>query len=73
MRKSTALVLVLLGLVVAFLGHRRAGSVSGLSDRAGTNIANAWDGGLRVPGHYWYYAGGGLLVLAGGALFLRRG
>jgi hypothetical protein len=73
MRKSAALVLVVLGLVIGFLGHRQAESVSGLSDRAGTKIANAWDGGLRVPEHYWWYAGGGLLVVAGAALFLRRG
>jgi hypothetical protein len=73
MRKSAALVLVLLGFVIGFLGYRRAESMSGLSDRAGTKIANAWDGGLRVPEHYWWYAGGGLLVLAGGALLLRRG
>ncbi len=73
MRKSVAFVLILVGVIVAVFGHRRAESLSGLSNRAGTNLANAWDGGLRVPEHYWLYAGGGLLVLAGGALLLRRG
>jgi hypothetical protein len=73
MRKSSALALLVLGLVVIVLGYRRAESVTGLSDRAGTKLANAWDGGLRVPEHYWFYAGGALLVLAGGALLVRRG
>lgn len=72
MRQIIALLLLAAGLAVAVMGYRRSESVAGVSDRVGTKIANTWDGKVRQPEHVWYYAAGGVLLLAGGVLFLRR-
>lgn len=72
MRKITALLLLSAGLVVVVLGYRRSESVAGVSETVGTKLANTWDGKVRQPDHVWYYAGAGVLMLAGGALWFRR-
>ncbi|MBP6507756.1 MAG: DUF3185 family protein [Opitutaceae bacterium] len=67
-----SLCLIAVGIVVIVMGHRREESVVGLSDAAGANIANAFDGKARQPEHLWYYVGGGALILAGVATALRK-
>ncbi len=66
--------LILIGCGVALIvyGMRRADSVSGLADEVGAKLANKWDGQARQPEHVWYYAGGGVLILAGVVAALRK-
>lgn len=64
-------VFVAAGLAFFFLGHRRSESVVGVSDRVGTNVANAWDGRTRQPKHVMYYAAGAALIAIGTVLVWR--
>jgi hypothetical protein len=67
-----ALVLIVVGVIVIGIGQRRSDSVAGISESVGSKIANAWDGKGRQPDHVWYYVGGGVLILAGIAVGLRK-
>ena len=67
-----ALVLIVVGVIVIGIGQRRSDSVAGISESVGSKIANAWDGKGRQPDHVWYYVGGGVLILAGIAVVLRK-
>ena len=69
---ATSLVLIALGAVAIYVGHNRAGSVAGVSDKVGTQVANAFDGKARQPEYIWYYAGGGVLIGAGLFMALRK-
>lgn len=72
MTRILGVVLLLAGGWLVFTGHNRAGSVAG---KAQTNIAelkSEIDGKTRVPEHFWYYAGGAVLVLAGGWIVMRK-
>ena len=66
------LLLIIAGASVILIGQRRADSIAGISDSLGAKIANKWDGKVRQPGHVWYYAGGGALILAGLAVALQK-
>ncbi|HRI82282.1 MAG: hypothetical protein RLZZ129_1561 [Verrucomicrobiota bacterium] len=68
----TSLILIVAGLLVIVMGTRREDSVAGISESVGTTVANAWDGKARQPKHVWYYATGGVLIVAGIASALRR-
>lgn len=68
-----AVVLVGLGLALIVAGSRRADSIAGISSEVGARLANKWDGKARQPGHVWYYAGGGALILVGVGVALRQG
>jgi hypothetical protein len=72
MKYLVALLLIALGGFLIYAGCRRARSVSGIAGQTGREIANAFDGKLRVGQHVYYYAGGGALVLAGAATLLIR-
>lgn len=69
---ATSLVLIALGAVVIYFGHRRAESVAGVSAKVGKEVANAFDGKARQPEYIWYYAGGGVLIAAGLFMALRK-
>jgi len=71
-RLTPAILALLLGVLVIILGVRRSESATGIADAVGTKVANAWDGKARLPGHVWYYVGGGTLILVGVLLALRR-
>lgn len=66
------LILIVGGIALIVFGTRRADSVTGLADEVGAKLANKWDGQARQPVHVWYYAGGGVLVLAGVVAALRK-
>lgn len=59
------------GFAFFFLGHRRSESVAGVSDRVGTNVANAWDGRARQPKHVMYYATGAAFLAIAAVLVWR--
>lgn len=71
-RLTLALLALMLGVFVIVLGVRRSDSATGIADKVGTKVANAWDGKARLPEHVWYYVGGGTLILVGVLLTLRR-
>ena len=66
-------VLIVLGVALIVAGSRRSDSIAGISDEVGAKLANKWDGKARQPEHVWYYAAGGVFVLAGLVLSFRRG
>ena len=68
-----ALLLIVLGIIVIVTGQRRSESIAGISESVGAKVANAWDGKGRQPDHVWYYVGGGVLILAGVMVGLRKG
>jgi hypothetical protein len=68
-----ALLLIGLGVALIVVGSRRSESVEGITDEIGAKIANKWDGKARQPEHVWYYAGGGVLILAGLVVAIRKG
>ena len=73
MKIIIGLVLVIAGVALFFQGLNRKDSLVGRASEAGTNIANAVDGGARTPKHVVYMIGGGVLVLAGIGVMARRG
>jgi hypothetical protein len=72
MKYLIAFILIAVGGYLIYLGYRRAESVAGIAERTGKDIANAFDGKTRQPGHLYYYAGGGALILAGAFVAVRR-
>jgi hypothetical protein len=67
-----ALILIALGIGIIVLGHRRESSLAGKSEEIAQEAANAFDGDVRQPKHVWYYVGGGVLVLAGLGVAVRK-
>ncbi len=67
-----SLCLIIVGILAVMQGTRRDGSIVGVTDSVGTSVANAWDGKERQPEHFWYYIGGGLLILAGIVTAVRK-
>jgi Protein of unknown function (DUF3185) len=67
-----SLILIGGGIALIVYGTRRADSVTGIADEVGAKLANTWDGQARQPDHIWYYVGGGVLVLAGVVVALRK-
>lgn len=66
MNKSlAALFLVIAGIVLCSIGYNRRQSVAGIAETFGKDIATKFDGKARAPEHFWYFAGGGALILAG--------
>jgi hypothetical protein len=66
------LILIGGGIALIVFGTRRSESVTGIADEVGAKLANTWDGQARQPDHIWYYAGGGVLVLAGVVAAVRK-
>lgn len=69
MNKILGLVLLLIGGALIYQGSSRQDSLMGAAAEVGTDVANAVDGGARIPEHYYYLIGGGVLAAIGlGAL-----
>lgn len=71
-KRTLSILLIIIGIVVIVMGTRREDSIAGVSDSIGTSVANAVDGEVRQPDHFWYYVGGGVLIAAGLAGALRK-
>ena len=67
-----SIVLIALGALTIYVGHNRADSVAGVSDKVGAQVANAFDGKARQPDYMWYYVGGGVLIAAGVFMAVRK-
>lgn len=72
MKYVIAVLLVAIGGYLVYLGNRRADSVAGIAEKAGKDIANAFDGKARQGEHVYYYVGGGVLIVAGIFTALRK-
>jgi hypothetical protein len=72
MNKIIALVLIIAGVYVCYLGNARRNSVAGSVANASATVANKIDGGPHVTNATWYFVGGGLLIVAGAFSLTRR-
>lgn len=73
MNKVIGIVLILVGGVLLYQGLGRKDSIAGAASEVGTDVANAVDGGGRVPKHIYYIVGGGIVAAAGVGMMLRGG
>lgn len=71
MNKLIGIILVLIGGFLVYQGVERKDSVAGAMSEAGSDIANAVDGKGRIPEHYYYIIGGGVVAVAGLGVALR--
>lgn len=67
-----ALVLIGVGGYLVYTGNQKKESLAGGADKVGTEVANALDGKARQPDYVWYYVGGGVLILGGAVVALRK-
>lgn len=72
MNKIIGIVLIVLGVFLFVQGLNRKDSLIGGADKLGTEVANSVDGGSRAPKHVVYMVGGGILVLIGAGVAMRR-
>jgi hypothetical protein len=63
---------LVLGVVLLVQGFNRKDSLAGHVSTTADNVANSVDGGARTPQHVGYIAGGGVLIVIGAALSIRR-
>ncbi len=73
MNKIIGIVLILLGGILVYQGVQRDDSIVGAASEVGTDVANAVDGGGRIPKHYYYIIGGGVIAAVGVGALLRGG
>jgi hypothetical protein len=73
MKTVLAVVLIVIGAIVFFQGLNRKDSLAGEAATLGTSVANTIDGGARTPRHVVTMVIGGVLVLVGIGLAVRRG
>lgn len=73
MSKIIGIVLILLGGILIYQGVQRDDSIAGAASEIGTDVANAVDGGGRVPKHYFYIIGGGVIAAVGVGALVRGG
>ncbi len=72
MKNIIGIILIALGAFLFVQGLNRKDSVAGAASEAGTEIANAVDGGARTPKHVVYMVGGGVLAAVGVVILFRR-
>jgi hypothetical protein len=73
MNKIIGIILVLLGGVLVYQGLQRDDSIVGVASEVGTDVANAVDGKGRIPEHYYYIIGGGVIAAVGVGVLMRGG
>lgn len=72
MKNIVGIILIALGIFLFVQGLNRKDSVVGAASEAGTQVANAVDGGSRQPKHVIYMVGGGILAIIGVAVMVRK-
>jgi hypothetical protein len=73
MNKIIGIILILVGGFLVYQGVERKDSVVGVASEVGTDVANAVDGGGRVPKHLFYIIGGAVIAAVGVGAMLRGG
>lgn len=72
MKKVIALILIIAGIYLCYLGNARRSSVAGNVATASATVANKIDGEPHVTDATWYFVGGGLLIVVGAFSLSRR-
>jgi len=72
MKKILGIVLILVGGWLVYTGYNRAESIAGKTEAGLVDLKNEIDGKTRVADHVWFYIGGGVLIVVGGAIVLRK-
>jgi len=72
MKNIIGIVLIALGIFLFVQGLNRRDSIAGAASEAGTEIANAVDGGVRQPKHVVYMVAGGIVTLIGIGVIARK-
>lgn len=72
MTRILGIIILLVGVFLVYKGLQREDSLAGKLDKAGSEVANTVDGGNRVPNHTLYLVGGGVLIVAGAVVALKR-
>jgi hypothetical protein len=70
--KIIALILIIAGAYVCYLGNSRRNSVVGNIDTASAKVANKVAGEGHVADSTWYFVGGGVLIVLGASGLMRR-
>jgi hypothetical protein len=65
MSKIIGIILIVVGGFLIYKGAMRKDSLAGGLAETGAEVANKVDGGARIPNHYYYLIGGGILVAVG--------
>ncbi|HUG09703.1 MAG TPA: DUF3185 family protein [Opitutaceae bacterium] len=73
MKKLLGIVLIVGGGWLVYTGYNRSESIAGKTEEGLADLKNEIDGKARVADHVWYYAGGALLIVVGGAMVMRKG
>ncbi|MFH1497261.1 MAG: DUF3185 family protein [Verrucomicrobiota bacterium] len=73
MSKLIGVVLLVVGGFLIYQGVSRKDSVAGVASEVGADVANAIDGKARIPEHYYYLIGGGVIAAIGLGALLRGG
>ncbi|HEY9249671.1 MAG TPA: DUF3185 family protein [Rariglobus sp.] len=73
MSKIIGIILIVVGGFLIYKGAVRKDSLAGGLAETGAEVANKVDGGARVPQHYYYLIGGGILAAVGIGATVRGG
>jgi putative methionine-R-sulfoxide reductase with GAF domain len=72
MNRIIGIILVLAGVYLLSVGISRRNSFVGHVDTVASNVANSVNGNTSEPTHVVYLVGGGVLILLGIGIGLRR-
>lgn len=72
MKNIIGIILIALGIFLFVQGLNRKDSIAGAASEAGTELANAVDGGARQPKHVVYMVAGGVVALIGIGVIARK-
>ncbi len=72
MKNIIGIVLIALGIFLFVQGLNRKDSIAGAASEAGTELANAVDGGARQPKHIIYMVVGGVVTIIGIGTLARK-
>jgi hypothetical protein len=72
MKNIIGIILIALGIFLFVQGLNRKDSLAGAASTAGTQVANAVDGGARQPKHVVYMVAGGIVAIIGIAVIARK-
>jgi hypothetical protein len=72
MKNIIGIILIALGIFLFVQGLNRKDSLAGAASTAGTQVANAVDGGARQPKHVVYMVAGGIVAIIGVAVIARK-
>lgn len=79
MKRIVGLVLLIVGGCLCYAGWAKRESLAGKMDKLAASTVNSFNKNVSgdperaLPDYAWYFAGGGVLMVVGGALAARKG